>query len=79
MRLNEFSAMKKRVFSKNESKIIEFKNITIVPYPNTEGKNSYRVSFDEKYRADTYKFDGNKVLYALTNTKSKSGNLIGLF
>ncbi|WP_289242880.1 L,D-transpeptidase family protein [uncultured Campylobacter sp.] len=63
MRLNEFSAMKKRVFSKNESKIIEFKNITIVPYPNTEGKNSYRVSFDEKYRADTYKFDGNKVLY----------------
>lgn len=72
MKLSEFSAMKKRVFSKNESKIIEFKNFTIVPYPSTDSKNIYRVSFDEKYRADTYNFDGQKVLYvAVENNKMK--------
>ncbi|MCR8679115.1 MULTISPECIES: L,D-transpeptidase family protein [Campylobacter] len=63
MKLAEFTQMKKRVFSKNESKIIEFQNFNITPYPNTDDKNIYRVNFSEKYRADSYKFNGDKTLY----------------
>ena len=63
MKLAEFTQMKKRIFSKNESKIIEFQNFNITPYPNTDDKNIYRVNFSEKYRADSYKFNGDKTLY----------------
>lgn len=63
MKIAEFTQMKKRVFDKNESKIIEFKNFNITPYPNTDGKNIYRVNFDERYRAASYNFDGDKTLY----------------
>ncbi|PID48029.1 MAG: hypothetical protein CR967_01845 [Proteobacteria bacterium] len=61
----QFARMKKIIFKRKETKIIRFKNIAISPYPNMDGKNMYRVVFDEYYRTKNYKFDGKKELYIL--------------
>ncbi|RAX58425.1 peptidase [Helicobacter monodelphidis] len=71
MKFNDFKDYKRRIFSKNESKTIEFKTINISPYPNEKGEQFFRISFYEKYRASGgYRFEGNKELYArLQNNK----------
>ena len=61
--LVKFANYKKRVFSKNEKKQIEFFNINIMPYPNDMNKKIYKVVMDELYKTRTYKFDGKKELY----------------
>ncbi|NOQ30726.1 MAG: L,D-transpeptidase family protein [Helicobacteraceae bacterium] len=58
-----FSAYKKRVFAKKESKRIIFKNIAIVPYPG-EKKGLFMITFDESYITKTYIFNGEKTLIA---------------
>jgi len=63
MGLSKFTQYKKRIFSKNEKKIIEFKNINIMPYPNSINKIMYKVVMDEDYKTRTYKFEGKKELY----------------
>lgn len=59
----KFSKYKKRVFSKNEQKSIEFYNINIIPYPNDLNKKLYKVVMDEKYKTKNHKFNGKKELY----------------
>ena len=61
--INEFNEYKKRVFSKNERKTIKFSNIDISPYPNSFGKNMFRIFMDEEYLSPTIKFIGNKELF----------------
>ena len=70
MSLNKFKKYKKRIFSKNEKKKIEFKNINIMPYPNSLNKTMYKIVMDEDYKTRTYKFEGKKELYIeLKNNK----------
>lgn len=63
MSLLEFKNYKKRIFSKKEEKIIEFKNINIVPYPNSLNKKIFKVLMDEDYKTQNYTFNGKKELY----------------
>ena len=60
MNLQRFKKYKKRVFAKNESKTIIFNDLNIVPYPN--GKNVYKITFNEKYKSNSFSFSGQKVL-----------------
>jgi len=61
--LEKFSNYKKRVFSKNEKKLIEFSNINIIPYPNDLNKKLFKVVMDEVYKTKRHKFEGKKELY----------------
>ena len=70
MGLKNFKRYKKRIFSKNEKKKIEFTNINIMPYPNSLNKIMYKIVMDEDYKTRTYKFEGKKELYIeLKNNK----------
>lgn len=63
MSLEEFKSYKERIFSKKEDKKIEFKNINVVPYPNSLNKHMFKVLMDEDYQTDVYTFNGRKELY----------------
>ena len=63
MSINQFKKYKKRIFSKNEKKKIEFSNINIAPYPNSLNKQMYKVVMDEDYKTKYYTFNGKKELY----------------
>jgi len=68
MNLNNFKRYKKRIFKKNESKIISFNKINIVPYPNVE--NLFKITFNENYESNSFSFIGQKVLIVkLQNNK----------
>ncbi|WP_434579989.1 L,D-transpeptidase family protein [Sulfurimonas sp. NW15] len=60
MNLEKFKQYKQRVFSKNENKIILFRNINIIAYPNIE--NLYKITFNEEYKSDSFSFHGKKIL-----------------
>ena len=62
MQIEEFSKYKKRVFSKDEDKIIRFSNINIYVYPNSLNKRLFKVFMNQYYKSDTLKFIGNKEL-----------------
>lgn len=69
---NQFKSMKEIIFGRNERKSIVFNDINIIPYPNPEGKDMYRVTFSEDYKSDNYAFSGDKELYIeLKNGKMK--------
>lgn len=59
----QFSEYKKRVFAKDEKKVINFTNIDISPYPNSLNKTMYKVLMDEEYLSPTVKFYGKKELF----------------
>jgi murein L,D-transpeptidase YafK len=61
MQIDDFKRNKTRIFSKNEPKSIDLKNIIIVPYPNYE-KNLYQITFYENYHSNSFSFSGNKTL-----------------
>lgn len=63
MDINQFKNYKQRIFSKKEDKKIEFKNINIVPYPNSLNKQMFKVLMDEDYKTKYYTFNGRKELY----------------
>ena len=58
-----FSEQKKSVFAKNEQKSIKLTNIDVSPYPNSFGKNMFKISMDEDYQSPTVKFVGKKELF----------------
>lgn len=51
MRYKAFAEYKSRVFAKNEEKQIDISAIDIVPFPNEEGREMYRVNFKQDYKA----------------------------
>ena len=59
----EFKEYKERIFAKDEKKTINFTNIDISPYPNSLGKNMFRIFMDEEYLSPAIKFIGNKELF----------------
>ncbi len=61
--IEEFSMMKRAIFSRKGKKSIIFTDISIIPYPNIKNKKLFRINFHEKYRAKGYKYDGTKELY----------------
>jgi murein L,D-transpeptidase YafK len=63
MDIKQFKDYKERIFSKKEDKKIEFKNINIVPYPNSLNKQMFKVLMDEDYKTKYYTFNGRKELY----------------
>ncbi|HIP55241.1 MAG TPA: hypothetical protein EYH11_07190 [Sulfurimonas autotrophica] len=68
MNFKDFKKYKTRVFKKNENKTIIFTKINILAYPN--GKNLYKITFYEKYKSDSFSFNGEKVLIVkLQNNK----------
>jgi len=60
LNLNNFSRYKRRIFDKKESKSIIFRNINVIPYPNKQ--NTYKITFSEIYKSNSYSFSGEKVL-----------------
>ena len=70
MSISQFKQYKKRIFSKNEEKRIQFSNINIAPYPNSLNKQMNKVMMDEDYKTKFYTFIGKKELYIeLKNNK----------
>ncbi|MBD3823021.1 MAG: L,D-transpeptidase family protein [Epsilonproteobacteria bacterium] len=68
MEINRFKSYKERIFKKNESKTILFKNLSVIPYPNKE--KTFQITFNEIYTSPSYKFEGNKTLLVrLKNSK----------
>jgi len=55
-----FKSYKTRVFKKIEKKSIIFKNINVIPYPNTD--DTFEITFSEYYKSDTFSFTGDKIL-----------------
>lgn len=60
---NLFKSQKSSIFAKNENKIIRFSNIDIAPYPNSLGKNMFKVLMDQEYLSPSVKFYGKKELF----------------
>lgn len=65
---NAFAAVKRQIFNKGEEKNIQFSKINISPYPNEEGKNLFKISYHQDYKAYlngklNYSSNGDKELY----------------
>lgn len=60
---NLFKEQKTSIFAKKEQKTIKFTNIDISPYPNSLGKNMFKVLMDEEYISPSVKFNGKKELF----------------
>ena len=70
MKLKEFKRYKKRIFAKNETKSIIFKQLNIIPYPMH--KNTFKVTFNEFYKSNSVTFIGKKILIVkLEDSKMK--------
>lgn len=63
----KFSSYKKSIFSKNEEKNIQIKDINIIPYPNTENKTMFKIEFFQAYTTKTYRSAAKKELYVELN------------
>jgi murein L,D-transpeptidase YafK len=62
-----FKSYKERVFEKNETKTIDFSNVTIIPYPG-EKRNLFWVTFHQTYASESHRFEGEKSLLLRLNT-----------
>lgn len=60
---NDFVSMKKNIFAKKEEKFINFTKFNIMPYPSVEKGVFFKITFDEKYLTQSYKFEGEKTLF----------------
>ena len=68
--IQNFRHYKKRVFAKNEKKTILFTKLNVIPYPGSD--NTYKITFFETYKANSFSFLGNKVLIVkLENSQMK--------
>ncbi|MEN4052243.1 L,D-transpeptidase family protein [Sulfurimonas sp. NWX79] len=68
MNFEQFKKYKTRIFNKNEKKTIIFRQINVIPYPDT--KDIFKIAFLEKYKSNSFSFTGNKVLIVkLTENK----------
>ena len=58
-----FRKYKKRIFKKNEKKIIKFTKINIIPYPNIKKQKIFKIFMNEYYKTKNFKFEGTKAIY----------------
>ncbi len=61
--IKSFISYKKSLFDRKEKKQITFKDINIIPYPNEENKNMYKIKYYQIYSTKNYNFAGKKELY----------------
>ncbi len=61
--IKAFSDMKNQIFSRKEKKTIIFENISLSPYPTTDDKKMYKISFHQTYKAPSFSSKGDKELY----------------
>ena len=73
MKLSSFSKYKRRVFNKKEKKKIFFTDVNVIAYPG-DNRDLYMITFHEKYRTSSYKFEGQKTLFV--NFKDKNFKII---
>lgn len=72
MDIKRFKTYKTRIFQKKEKKQIYFKDINIIPYPNTLNKTIYKIMYYQVYHTKNYQSKGKKTLYIeLINDKMK--------
>jgi len=69
MKFPNFQSYKTRVFKKIEKKTIIFKNINVIPYPDTQ--NIYQITFNEYYKSDSFEFTGEKILMVRVDNNHK--------
>ena len=62
-RFKWFKNYKSRIFSRKRETTIRFSNINISPYPNSQNRKLFYITFQEFYRAGDYRFNGQKSLY----------------
>ena len=68
MDIHRFRKYKKRIFAKKEDKSIIFKDLDVIPYPMH--KDTYKITFYEKYKSNSFAFNGQKTLIVkLINSK----------
>jgi murein L,D-transpeptidase YafK len=60
---NTFKEQKSSIFAKKEQKTIKFSNMDVSPYPNSLGKDMYKVLMDEEYLSPAVRFYGKKELF----------------
>lgn len=65
MNFTQFKNYKKLIFEKKEEKQIDFKNISIILYPNEENRRMFRISFNQDYTA----YKNGKKTYTSNNMK----------
>jgi len=63
MNLKEFSKYKTRIFAKDENKSIVYKDLNVIPYPNSLNKKMYKISYFQEYKASSFQSKDNKELY----------------
>jgi murein L,D-transpeptidase YafK len=61
--IKKFISYKKSIFDRKEEKQIIFKDLNIIPYPNEENKNMYKIKYYQIYSTKNYNFSGLKELY----------------
>ena len=61
--IDKFTSYKKSLFDKNEKKQIIVQDVNIIPYPNEENKNLYKIKYYQSYSTKSHKFNGMKELY----------------
>lgn len=72
MGLEQFKKYKTMIFNRKEKKKIIFSNINIMPYPNEDEKNMFRILMHEDYQTKNYQFNGKKELFIeLVDNKMK--------
>jgi len=59
----QFSNMKKQIFSRKESKVILFENMSVSPYPTIDDRKLFKVSFMQTYKSPSFSSKGDKELY----------------
>ena len=59
----QFSNMKKQIFSRKENKMILFENMSISPYPTTDDRKLFKISFYQTYKSPSFSSKGDKELY----------------
>jgi murein L,D-transpeptidase YafK len=69
MRIDAFKSYKRRVFNKDERKIIRFSDINVIAYPGSE--NVYQITFKEYYKSRSFEFNGDKVLLVRLDDENK--------
>lgn len=68
--LTQFSIIKQSIFKNKIKRMINFYNISIIPYPNEDMRKIFYITLKEKYKAGRIHFNGNKELYLeLVNNK----------
>lgn len=63
MDFSQFIKYKTRIFAKDEKKSIVYKDLNVIPYPNSLNKKIYAVKYFQEYSAPSFQSKDKKELY----------------